>query len=253
MVIVANITDVKARYRWYRRDVAAPDDERADVRDRILRAAAKLVKEGGIEAATTRAVAAAARVQAPTIYRWFGDKQGLLDAVAEHVVATYVTGKAAAAPHRDAVQDLKDGWDQHVAFGLAHPGLVAIMGRSRGASPAARAGMDVLQRRVQRLAETGQLRMPQDRAVALLSATGRGVVQSLLELPADDRDAGLSDAARDAVLAAMTGARPARANSGARGAAVALRANLDRTKVLSAGERKLLEELLDRIADEREG
>ena len=51
-------------------------------RERILAATAKLLAEGGREAASTRAVGAAAGVQAPTIYRLFGDKQGLLDAVA---------------------------------------------------------------------------------------------------------------------------------------------------------------------------
>jgi AcrR family transcriptional regulator len=36
----------------------------------------------GRRAVTTRAVAAGAGVQAPTIYRLFGDKDGLLDALA---------------------------------------------------------------------------------------------------------------------------------------------------------------------------
>ena len=44
---------------------------------------------------TTRGVAEAAGVQAPAIYRFFGDKDGLLEAVAEHVMATYVSAKAA--------------------------------------------------------------------------------------------------------------------------------------------------------------
>ncbi|MBC8122483.1 MAG: TetR family transcriptional regulator, partial [Gemmatimonadaceae bacterium] len=51
-----------------------------DVRARIVVAAAGLIDSGGRDAATTRAVAAAAAVQAPTIYRLFGDKRGLLDA-----------------------------------------------------------------------------------------------------------------------------------------------------------------------------
>ena len=55
-----------------------------DGRDRILAEAVDLLARGGREALTTRAVAAAAGVQAPTISRLFGDKQGLVDAVAEH-------------------------------------------------------------------------------------------------------------------------------------------------------------------------
>jgi len=42
---------------------------------------------------TTRSVALAAGVQAPTIYRLFGDKSGLLDAVVEHGFASYMARK----------------------------------------------------------------------------------------------------------------------------------------------------------------
>jgi AcrR family transcriptional regulator len=64
--------------------------ERDEVRARILAAAAALIADGGRDALTTRAVSAAAGVQAPTIYRLFGDKSGLLDAVAELGFAAYL-------------------------------------------------------------------------------------------------------------------------------------------------------------------
>ena len=123
-------------------DPAAEDAARADdARARIIAAAAGLIAAGGRDAATTRAVAAAAAVQAPTIYRLFGDKRGLLDAVAEHGLAAYVAGKSVREPHPDPVQDLRDGWDMHVAFGLAHPGLFAIMsGDARTPPPPPRRG-----------------------------------------------------------------------------------------------------------------
>ena len=44
---------------------------------------AQLLNDGGREAVSTRAVAAAAGVQPPTIYRQYGDMQGLLSAVAQ--------------------------------------------------------------------------------------------------------------------------------------------------------------------------
>ena len=55
--------------------------------ERMVRAAADLLQSGGIDAVSTRAVAAAAGVQPPAIYRQFGDKDGLLDAVARFVIA----------------------------------------------------------------------------------------------------------------------------------------------------------------------
>ena len=57
-------------------------DQKPDARARILRAATELLATGGRDAVTTRAVSAAAGVQPPTIYRHFGDMQGLFEAVA---------------------------------------------------------------------------------------------------------------------------------------------------------------------------
>lgn len=232
----------------------SPDEPTApdDARTRILGAAAELIASGGRDAATTRAVAAAAGVQAPTIYRLFGDKRGLLDAVAEYGLASYVAGKSAREPDPDPVQDLRDGWDMHVAFGLAHPDLFAIMSgdpHSAGTSPSVAAGLDVLRRRIRAIARAGRLRVSEDRAVSLLQSMCIGAVSTLLGQPGEQRDAGLSEAAREAVVAAITGDAIVAAEPGPAAAAAALRARLDQTRVLTAGERHLLEELLDRIAD----
>lgn len=227
------------------------DESSQDLRVRILEATLHLLDAGGRDAATTRAVAAAAGVQAPTIYRLFGDKRGLLDAVAEHALTRFVAEKSARAPHPDPLEDLRNGWDSHVAFGLAHPGLFAIMsGEARATSPAAEAGLAVLRRRVRNLALAGRLRVSEERAVALLRAMGVGTVLSLISEPERERDPGLSDAVREAAVVAITGETSLRAGRGASAAAATLRASLGETAVLSAGERHLLEELLDRIADD---
>jgi AcrR family transcriptional regulator len=223
-----------------------------DVRSRIVVAAAELIASGGRDAATTRAVAAAAGVQAPTIYRLFGDKRGLLDAVAQHGLATYVAEKALREPHPDPVQELRDGWDMHVEFGLAHPGLFAIMAgdpRPHPLSPAEAAGVDVLSRRVRNIATAGRLRASEARAVGLLESVGLGTILTLLRQPESRRDFGLSESAREAVVAAITGEPVATADQGVSTAAATLRASLAQTPVLTDGERHLMEELLDRIAD----
>ena len=66
-----------------------------DTRERLVKAAAELLIDGGKEAVSTRAVASAAGVQAPTLYRLFGDKDGLLDAVAAYGFADYLATKHA--------------------------------------------------------------------------------------------------------------------------------------------------------------
>src|SRR5690349_17456271 len=93
----------------------------------IVEAAAHLLRDQGIRAVTTRGVAQAAGVQAPTIYRLFGDKDGLVDAVAEHVLAEYVGRKAAGEADPDPVADLRAGWRTHVGFALENPELYALL------------------------------------------------------------------------------------------------------------------------------
>lgn len=226
----------------------------ADARARIVRAASALIEAGGRDAATTRAVAAAANVQAPTIYRLFGDKGGLLDAVAEHALAAYIADKSAAVPHPDPLQELRDGWDMHVAFGLAHPGLFTIMSgdpapRQSQPTPVIAAGIALLQRRIRNIALAGALRVSEERAMALIQASCIGTVLTLLKQEPQRRDAGLSVAAREALMAAITDAQTPSPTSGPASAAASLRASLDQTQVLSKGERLLLEELLERISN----
>ncbi|WP_224249552.1 TetR/AcrR family transcriptional regulator [Hyalangium gracile] len=235
-----------------RKKSAAEDAEGPDVRARIIAAAAELISAGGPDAATTRAVAAAAGVQAPTIYRLFGDKRGLLTAVIEHVMKSYVSKKAARKPHPDPLQDLRDGWDTHVAFGLSHPGLFAIMSSElhpASQAPAVGDGEDVLRRRIRKIALAGRLRVSEERALGLVRAMGTGAVLTLLRQPEGERDLGLADAAREAVMAAITSEAATPANTDVRALAAALRASMDRINVLTPGESMLLSELLQRIAD----
>jgi AcrR family transcriptional regulator len=92
-----------------------------DARVRILRAATKLLATGGRTAVTTRAVCAAAGVQPPTIYQYFGDMQGLFDEVARETIAFHVREQTERTLTNDPVEDLRQGWNLHIAFGLAHP------------------------------------------------------------------------------------------------------------------------------------
>src|ERR1700735_2684780 len=101
-------------------------DKRSTTQSKIIDAAAGLLREHGPEAVTTRRVADQAGVQPPAIYRLFGDKDGLLDAVAEHVMAAFASSKAAtveaaSADDVDPLDDLRAGWQSQIAFGVANP------------------------------------------------------------------------------------------------------------------------------------
>src|SRR4051812_49137534 len=102
-------------------------EKTSDLRERIVRAAIELMREGGREAVSTRAVCAAAGVQAPAIYRYFTDMNELLRAAARAVFAGYVSHKRKRALTDDPVEELRQGWDTHVSFGLAHPAAYRLL------------------------------------------------------------------------------------------------------------------------------
>src|SRR5690606_16613735 len=226
-----------------------------DPRRRILEAAAGLLAEGGPEAASTRAVAAAAGVQAPTLYRLFGDKQGLLDALAAHGFERYLADKQELGATDDPVADLRRGWDLHVDFGLARPALYVLMygtprpGRRPAAADDAYAMLCSL---LERVARAGRLRLPVPTAARMVQAANTGVVLTLIA--AAERDEELSPRTREAVFAAITvpdggGADPAAAPPSLAGAAVTLDAALDDGAApLSPPETALLREWLRRLA-----
>lgn len=228
-------------------DVAAAE---GDGHDRVVAAAMALLARDGREALTTRAVAAAAGTQVPTIYRLFGDKQGLVDAVAEHGFAAYLKRKRTDGPSADPVQNLRFGWDLHVGFGLANPALfVAMYGdpRRNNASPAAARALAMLRERMRSLALAGRLRVDERRAADMVRAAACGVVFILLDTPEADRDPGLSEATREAVIAAITVDAPKPEQLGLAPVATTLRALVPDAGGLTDGERHLLVEWLDRL------
>jgi AcrR family transcriptional regulator len=218
-------------------------------RERITEAAAALLTEGGREAVSTRSVSAAAGVQAPTLYRLFGDKQGLLDAVASHGFGTYLRSKAALAPSDDPVEDLRRGWDLHVGFGVENPAYYALIygePRPGAPSPAAVQAAEILAAQVRRIAEAGRLRVSEERAAHLIHSAGAGMTFELISLLPEQRDPELSVLARESIIAAVTTDAPA-APDGVTGNAIALRAAVPRLSALSTAERALLDEWLGRI------
>ncbi|WP_327387109.1 MULTISPECIES: TetR/AcrR family transcriptional regulator [unclassified Streptomyces] len=232
-------------------------DSTDNPRRRIVEAAVELLENGGPDAVSTRAVAAAAGMQPPAIYRLFGDKEGLLEAVAEHGYAQFLERKRAQlnpAP-QDPVEELRHGWDVVVEFGVSRPELFAVMNRAtgRGSDAAHRAGLEILHGRVRRLAAGGWLRVDEELAAQIIQATGQGAVTTWHSTPADRRNPALLTILRESMVAAVTRAEPAipAAESGPAAAARALRAALtDDADVLSDAEQCLLREWLTRLASD---
>jgi AcrR family transcriptional regulator len=232
---------------------------------RIVRAATKLLATGGRNAVTTRAVSAAAGVQPPTIYRHFGDMQRLLDVAARETLAVHVREQATRALTHDPVEDLRRGWDLHVAFGIAHPDAFALLYSARSLPTSTSViyeGVEVLQGLVARIAEAGRLRVDVAHATDLIHAAGTGVTITLAATPPEERDPRLSETMREAILSAITlpassvapngGSDPAPPAERVAVHAVALRALLtEAPSVLSPAERQLLSDWLNRLATAR--
>ena len=228
--------------------------EREEARGRIVGAATTLLRDGGRDAVTTRAVSAAAGVQAPTLYRLFTDMSGLLEAVAADGFARYLTKKHSQALTEDPVQDLRQGWDTHVGFGLENPAHYLLMyGHSGSPSRAAAQSLERLRMLVERIAVGGQLIVSVETAVAMVHSAGVGLTLNLIGIPPGDRDPALSGRLREAVIAAITTAAPSSPPTPS-ARAIGLKAVLDQAGDLySPGERALLDELLDRAASASPG
>ena len=226
-------------------------------RAKIIEVAADLLHREGPAGVTTRAVALGAGVQAPAIYRLFGDKEGLLEAVAEHVMAGFVTAKAAVVEEAesanvDPLDDLRAGWDAQIAFGLANTVLFHLLSDPARvqSSAAAQAGRQVLHARVHRIASAGKLRVSEERAVGIIQAAGVGAIQTMVAMPVDERDPGLPDAMYAAVLEQILTDAPEKDAADTLTATVAFRAIAPGLEMLSAAERNILVEWLDRAISE---
>lgn len=239
--------------------VRRPPRARDDVRERLVEVASSLLTQHGPDAVTTRAVAGAAGVQAPTIYRLFGDKDGLLDAVVERVAADFVAQKASTATEEaergeDPLEDLRAAFLHQVAFGVAHPEVFRLLGDDRRSSRSAvaEAGREVLRGRVHRVALDGRLCVEEERCVDLVQSAGAGVIQTLVAVPPDRRDPGLPAAMWDVLRRAIAlDPEPGQSVGRARSTAatlVAFRAMVPGLDALSDAERSLLAEWLDRPA-----
>ena len=218
-------------------DANLSDASASPHRERILSATLALLTAGGRDAVTTRAVAEAAGVQPPVLYRLFQDKRGLLDAVTEYGFALYLSEKCPPQPAEDPIQFLRDGWSRHVQFGLSHPELYLLMyadphPRENGHSvPHAHPG---LRAHMQGIAATGRLRLPVSLAADLFHGAACGVVMTLLAAAEENRDMALSQVACEAALASILNELPVTPDS-----TVAAAANMLRAQMLSADAQRL--------------
>lgn len=108
---------------------AGRDYHHGDLRRALLAAAAGLIAADGVQAASLREVARRAGVSHAAPAHHFGDKAGLLAALAAE-------GHALLADRLATCADLRAGGDAYLAVATGHPGHFAVMTRCDLADPA---------------------------------------------------------------------------------------------------------------------
>lgn len=237
----------------------------SDVKTRILEAAAELIADSADADISTRAVCEAAGVSAPSIYHYFGDKEGLLAAVVDFTMACFLEAKreAAVAVHDDVADDLRAGWDNHIQFARENPGMYRLLWSPPVAreSRAAAEGHELLRIVLERGASRGQLQMSVETATRVVMAAVTGAALSMVSQPELFGDGDFADTLRESVIAAVVvsgSATPAarrrkRTNSSEptlATTAATLQSKLDHQTVpITEAERALMRQWLSQLSD----
>ena len=164
---------------------------------------------------STREVCDAAGITVPALYHHFGDKEGLLSAVVDLGWARFLESKRAllARAHADPLDDIRSGWDNHLAFAREHPNFYRLMW-SAGvvtSSAAPREAHEMLIAVLERCAQRGRLRLSVETAARVLMAAATGAALSIISRPELFAENGFATHLREAVLAGISA--PAEASS----------------------------------------
>jgi AcrR family transcriptional regulator len=102
-------------------------------RERIVDAAAAIIDADGLDGLTTRRLAADLGVRGPSLYRYFGTKDEILDAVADAVVSRVDTAMFGRLDWPEALA----AWARSYRDALAaHPHIVPVLAAGPGRRPA---------------------------------------------------------------------------------------------------------------------
>ncbi|MFL9878396.1 TetR/AcrR family transcriptional regulator [Herbaspirillum rhizosphaerae] len=170
----------------------------------ILDAAAALLEAHGPEALTARAVCDASGIKAPTLYHYFGGKQGLERALIERGMAEFMQKKRMPPPSADPLEQLKSGWDIAVEFALKRPALWRLHAQYAMTHPEVFAdAYALMQSRIQRLVDLGIFNGPVDVSARSFWAACQGVLALILQGHSNQDVEFTSEALFDAVTARL--------------------------------------------------
>lgn len=223
-----------------------PSPNQRQLADRIVTATVKLIAEGGIAAATVRAISEKVGASAPQIYRLFFDIHELYVQVAFVLLNEQI---ALEEGPDDPVKALYNRIETLITFGLRHYELYLHLSKPRGPRKLTfwKAQSDVLLAKIQSVATAGRLRVDEADALDVILPLCAGFILSSIQRTSSPTSASWF---------AMQSVRPLLRNDPLEvnyadqppALAAALAANLSQINVLTPGEQAIMKELLARVA-----
>lgn len=135
---------------------------RADARRRILDASEALLLEAGQVGFSIRQLVGRCGYSAPTIYHYFGDKTGLIDALLEErLLSTLVTALRAVPTQVDPLEEARARYQAFARWGIGHPDQYRLLMEPRAEDatplPSGEVALSLMQSPFERLADAGRL------------------------------------------------------------------------------------------------
>jgi len=184
--------------------------QRQEARRAILDATEALLIESNGSDFSIRALGQRCGYSAPTVYHYFGDKDGLIDALLEERIDGLAEELECVAPVGDTLLDLRATLLTYVEFSASNPSFSRLMwtlsrkGESR-VPPAIERVKECISGPMRKLIESGRIKdFEEGVAGQILWALIHGLVSLRLTEPAVDWSPDLAERSLDTLLAGMS-------------------------------------------------
>jgi len=178
--------------------------QRNDARRAILDATESVLVEAGPEGLSMRTVASRSGYAAPTIYHYFGDKPGLIDAVLEERFGRLLRRLEGVTRGDDPALYLAELARAFAQFGKDNPShyrLLTLRSPGDRPPPSAERARDLMERPLVELESLGRLRgSDRDALLQTLWALLHGIISLTTSRPDYEWSEGLIDTAIDTFL-----------------------------------------------------
>ncbi|WP_320188606.1 TetR/AcrR family transcriptional regulator (plasmid) [Agrobacterium rosae] len=150
---------------------------KSETERQILAAASELLETKGEKGLTARAVCQVVNVKQPTLYHYFGSKDGLLHALVADGITDFIAFKRTCGDVADPIEGLMLGWHAFLDYSALHPQLMKMIHRTVSQCPDATASaMATARQKLGRLEREGRLQIEVDIAIDMLLLVAHGTL-----------------------------------------------------------------------------